>query len=64
MKATYYGTVNSPHLLNVVEGRAAKDGLVDLMNDDGVIIVTDCPVSDSPKTGHAVLAKVEKTAKK
>jgi len=64
MKATYYSAINSPCSLNVVEGRAAKDGLVDLMDDSGAIIVTDCPVSDSPKAGHAVVAKAEKPAKK
>lgn len=64
MKATYYSTVNSPFLLNVVEGKSAKDGLVNLANDSGDLVVTDCPVSDSPKAGHAVLAKAEKPAKK
>jgi hypothetical protein len=64
MKATYYSAVNSPCLLNVVEGKAAKVGLVDLANDSGDLIVTDCPVNDSPKAGHAVLAKAEKLSKK
>ena len=64
MKATYYSAANSPFPLNVVEGRSAKDWLVDLANDSGDLVVTDCPVSDSPKAGHAVLAKVEKPAKK
>ena len=64
MKATYYSAANSPFPLNVVEGKAAKDGLVDLANDSGDLVVTDCPVSDSPKAGHAVLAKAEKPVKK
>lgn len=64
MKATYYSAVNSPFALNVVEGKPAKEGLVDLANDNGDLVVTDCPVSDSPKAGHAVLAKAEKPAKK
>ena len=64
MKATYYSAANSPFLLNVVEGNGAKNGLIDLANDSGDLVVTDCPVSDSPKSGHAVLAKVEKPAKK
>jgi hypothetical protein len=64
MKATYYSAVNSPFTLNVVEGKAAKGGLVDLANDSGYLVVTDCPVSDSPKAGHAVLVKAEKPAKK
>lgn len=64
MKATYYSAVNSPFSLNVVEGKVAKEGLVDLANDSGDIVVTDCPVSDSAKAGHAVLAKAEKPAKK
>lgn len=64
MKATYYNAINSPCTLNVVEGKAAKEGLIDLANDSGDIVVTDCPVDDSAKAGHAVLAKVEKPAKK
>jgi len=64
MKATYYSAANSPFLLNVVEGKAPKAGLVDLANDSGDLVVTDCPVSDSAKAGHAVLAKAEKPAKK
>jgi len=64
MKATYYSAVNSPFSLNVVEGKAAKEGIVDLANDSGDLVVTDCPVSDSPKAGHAVLAKAEKPVKK
>ena len=64
MKANYYSAANSPCLLNVVEGKAAKEGLVDLANDNGDIVVTDCPVADSAKAGHAVLVKAEKPAKK
>ena len=64
MKAIYYSAVNSPFPLNVVEGKVAKEGLVDLANDSGDLRVTDCPLSDSPKAGYAVLAKAEKPAKK
>ena len=64
MRATYYSAVNSPFLLNVVDGKPAKAGLVDLANDSGDLVVTDCPVSDSVKAGHAVLAKAEKPSKK
>lgn len=64
MKATYYSAPTSPCLLNVVEGKTAKEGLVDLANDNGDIVVTDCPLADSAKAGHAVLVKAEKPAKK
>jgi len=64
MKATYYSSVNSPCLLNVAEGKPEKAGLVDLADDNGDLVVTDCPVSETPKAGYAVLPKVEKPAAK
>lgn len=63
MKATYYSAVNTPHSLNVVEGKPTKEGFVDLANDNGDLVVTDCPISDAPKAGHAVLPKAEKPKK-
>ncbi len=41
--------------LNVV--KTHEDGTVDLADGKGTLIVTSCPVSDSPKVGHAVLVE-------
>ncbi|WP_395736281.1 hypothetical protein [Prosthecobacter sp.] len=54
MKATYYNEGLVPHVLNVAR---QTDTTVDLADDSGTLIVTQCPLSDEPKVGHAVLIK-------
>jgi len=39
---------------------AEKDGLADLANADGVLIVTSCVISDSPKEGECEREQVTK----
>lgn len=59
MKATYYNDNLIPHVLNAKEN---KDGTVDLSDEAGNVLVTNCPLSDEPKVGHAVLIKDKKPA--
>jgi hypothetical protein len=54
MKATYYGHLSSPH---EHEAKENKDGTVDLHDASGTLKVGSCPLSDTPKVGHAVLVK-------
>lgn len=58
--AHYHQPGKEPQLLEVTTTHA--DGTVNLASN-GTLIVTGCPVSDSPQPGHAVLQVAVKAAK-
>jgi hypothetical protein len=55
MFALYHRPFLPPQRLIIA---AEKDGLADLANSDGVLVVTSCIISDNPKEGECKREKV------